>query len=76
MLDTLPPKPQGYVDPNEAPMKKLGSIFGWNKKTAAAAPGKATKATPAKKAGKPVAKKGGKAAAKAAEDKPKKTGWW
>lgn len=54
-------------------MKKLGSIFGWNKKKA-----EEPEATP-KKGGKAVkavaAKKGGKAA-KAAEAKPKKTGWW
>lgn len=59
-------------------MKKLGSVFGWNKKKAEE-PEEPTKKGSAKKApakrNAPVAKKGTKAA-KAAEVKPKKSGWW
>lgn len=62
-------------------MKKIGSIFGWNKKQAEAEEEPKAKATAkrAASAKKPVAaKKGakGKAAPAAAETKPKKTGWW
>lgn len=63
---------KGYVDPDEAPMKKIGSIFGWNKKKEEVEePASAKKKNAAKGKGKGKGK-----AAPAAEAKPKKTGWW
>lgn len=69
---------QGYVDPDEAPMKKIGSIFGWKNKKVEEPEAAAPKSK--KMSGKkPAPKKGGVTAAKAgkvAEVKPKKKGWW
>lgn len=55
-------------------MKKISSIFGWNKKKAEEPEPVATKSK--KMSAKKVVPKKGAKAAKVAEVEPKKKGWW